>query len=148
MPVALCIISAGRGTVKSHTGMATACRGLDGGAPSGELPEAAPPFVCDPEIGITLPEGFCGVVFARNVGRARHLVVNDNGDGWLDVEVRGVARVRRRGGGGRVRVKSSRSPRLCCACTGRPRPHPEGIGTDRVLSRAPGRLDGARGPYL
>ena len=40
-------------------------------------------FDCDPDLGITLAEGFCGVLFAENLGRARHLAVNDNGDVYV-----------------------------------------------------------------
>src|SRR5207237_5421174 len=36
---------------------------------------------CDPgNAGLTLPEGFCAVVVADQVGTARHLVVAPNGD--------------------------------------------------------------------
>lgn len=39
---------------------------------------------CDPDNGgITLPRGFCALVVADNVGRARHLVVRRNGDIYL-----------------------------------------------------------------
>ena len=35
---------------------------------------------CDVDTGLTLPPGFCALVVAENVGRARHLVVRSNGD--------------------------------------------------------------------
>ena len=35
--------------------------------------------------GITLPEGFCALVVAENLGRARHLVVADNGDVYVAI---------------------------------------------------------------
>ncbi|WP_411281781.1 hypothetical protein [Gemmatimonas sp.] len=38
-------------------------------------------LVCDADNGgLELPSGFCAVVVAKDVGRARHLVVNTNGD--------------------------------------------------------------------
>jgi glucose/arabinose dehydrogenase len=41
----------------------------------------APPPPCDPDNGgITLPEGFCALVVADSIGRARHLEVAANGD--------------------------------------------------------------------
>ena len=41
---------------------------------------------CDPENGgITLPQGFCALVVAENVGRARHLVVRRNGDLYVAI---------------------------------------------------------------
>lgn len=39
--------------------------------------------------GLTLPEGFCALVVAESVGRARHLTVADNGD--LYVAIRNLA---------------------------------------------------------
>src|SRR5688572_12979902 len=34
--------------------------------------------------GITLPPGFCATVFADNIGHARHIVVNANGDVYVN----------------------------------------------------------------
>ena len=34
--------------------------------------------------GITLPDGFCATVFADTIGHARHIVVNSNGDVYVD----------------------------------------------------------------
>ena len=42
--------------------------------------------------GLTLPEGFCALVVAESVGRARHLTVADNGD--LYVAIRNLADAR------------------------------------------------------
>ncbi len=43
--------------------------------------QAAPGFTCDADNGgIQLPEGFCAVVVADSLGRARHITVRDNGD--------------------------------------------------------------------
>src|SRR2546421_2424817 len=51
---------------------------------------------CDPgNAGLTLPDGFCAVVVADQVGTARHLAVAPNGD--LFVAIAG-----RRSGSGRV----------------------------------------------
>ena len=36
--------------------------------------------------GITLPQGFSAVVFADDLGRARHLAVNSNGDVYVKLE--------------------------------------------------------------
>ncbi|OLB59128.1 MAG: sorbosone dehydrogenase [Gemmatimonadetes bacterium 13_2_20CM_2_69_23] len=42
---------------------------------------------CDPDNGgITLPDGFCAVVLADQVGRARHLAVAPNGDVFVALE--------------------------------------------------------------
>src|SRR5207244_10273080 len=42
---------------------------------------------CDPDNGgITLPDGFCAVVVADQVGRARHLAVAANGDIFVALE--------------------------------------------------------------
>ncbi|HKK09159.1 MAG TPA: PQQ-dependent sugar dehydrogenase [Gemmatimonadota bacterium] len=47
--------------------------------PAGGAPAAAP--ACDPDDGgLALPDGFCALVVARDVGAARHLVVAANGD--------------------------------------------------------------------
>ena len=35
------------------------------------------------DIGITLPKGFKAYIFADNIGRARHITVNDNGDVYV-----------------------------------------------------------------
>lgn len=40
---------------------------------------------CDPDNGgITVPEGFCAVVVAEELGEARHLAVRDNGDIYVN----------------------------------------------------------------
>ncbi|MGB9429183.1 MAG: PQQ-dependent sugar dehydrogenase [Gammaproteobacteria bacterium] len=45
---------------------------------------AAKPASCDADNGgITLPKGFCATVFADNLGTARHIVVNSNGDVYV-----------------------------------------------------------------
>jgi glucose/arabinose dehydrogenase len=53
------------------------------GTGGGEMAHAPAPLACEPDLGITLPDGFCGVVFANNLGRARHIAVNDNGDVYV-----------------------------------------------------------------
>jgi len=40
----------------------------------------------DENAGLTLPQGFKATVFAENLGRARHLVVNSNGDVYVKLE--------------------------------------------------------------
>jgi glucose/arabinose dehydrogenase len=49
---------------------------------------AVPPLPeCDPENGgLTLAEGFCAAIFADGIGVARHLVVAENGDVWVNLE--------------------------------------------------------------
>src|SRR5688500_16813375 len=34
--------------------------------------------------GITLPTGFCATIFADSIGHARHIVVNSNGDVYVN----------------------------------------------------------------
>src|SRR4029077_14769219 len=42
---------------------------------------------CDPgNGGLTLPQGFCAVVVAENLGPARHLVVAPNGDLYVSIQ--------------------------------------------------------------
>ena len=42
---------------------------------------------CDADnAGLTLPPGFCAVVVARNVGRARHMAVRGNGDLYVAID--------------------------------------------------------------
>src|SRR5436853_7211268 len=38
------------------------------------------------DAGITVPKGFKAIVFADTLGRARHLVVNTNGDVYVKLE--------------------------------------------------------------
>ncbi|HEX6940670.1 MAG TPA: PQQ-dependent sugar dehydrogenase [Longimicrobiales bacterium] len=53
---------------------------LSAGAAAAQTPRAGRP-ACDPDNGgITLPDGFCALVVADDVGPARHLVVAPNGD--------------------------------------------------------------------
>jgi glucose/arabinose dehydrogenase len=52
----------------------------------GQGATAAPPVECDPDnAGLTLPPGFCALVVAENVGRARHLAVTRAGDIYVAV---------------------------------------------------------------
>ncbi len=61
-----------------------ACGSPGGDEPATETTDFTPPtFDCAPEIGLTLPEGFCGVVFADGLGRARHLAVTESGDVYV-----------------------------------------------------------------
>lgn len=50
---------------------------------------------CDPDNGgLTLPEGFCAVVVADEIGAARHLTVAPNGDVFVALRDGGVAALR------------------------------------------------------
>jgi glucose/arabinose dehydrogenase len=69
---------------------------------------AAP--VCDSDNGgITLPQGFCALVAADNLGTARHLVVAPNGDVYVALqgtgEMGGVAALRDTNGDGKFEVR-------------------------------------------
>ena len=45
---------------------------------------------CDPDNGgITLPQGFCALVVADDVGTARHMAVASNGDLFVATQTRG-----------------------------------------------------------
>ena len=64
---------------------------------------------CDDDNGgIQLPDGFCGFVVADNLGRARHLTVNDNGDIYVALrqptEEGGIVALRDTTGNGRADV--------------------------------------------
>ncbi|MGH7664333.1 MAG: PQQ-dependent sugar dehydrogenase [Gemmatimonadaceae bacterium] len=64
-----------------------ACNAQSGGADaaSDTLATAAPVAVscADGNGGITLPDGFCATVFADSLGRARHIVVQADGDVYV-----------------------------------------------------------------
>jgi hypothetical protein len=48
---------------------------------------AADPSLCaDDNGGLTLPNGFCAVIVASNVGRARHMAVRANGDLYVAID--------------------------------------------------------------
>src|SRR5678815_2687668 len=67
-------------------------------------------IVCDPgNGGITLPAGFCAVVAADNLGTARHLVVNANGDVYVALQAKpgGVVALRDANGDGKFEIKES-----------------------------------------
>jgi len=58
-------------------------------APRGSSTSAAALPPCDPDNGgLKLPQGFCAVVVADNLGRARHIAVTPNGDFY--VRIRGA----------------------------------------------------------
>lgn len=79
-------------------------------AAAGALPlslaaaQSASPVSCDPgNAGLTLPDGFCALVFADAVGRARHIAVAPNGDVFIALRTsRGTE-----GGGGVVALRDS-----------------------------------------
>ena len=61
-----------------------ACGSPGGDGPATGTVDFAPPqFDCEPDIGLTLPEGFCGVIFADGLGRVRHLVATESGDVYV-----------------------------------------------------------------
>ncbi|HXF95627.1 MAG TPA: PQQ-dependent sugar dehydrogenase [Gemmatimonadales bacterium] len=74
-------------------------------APRGWAQGRLPP--CDPDnAGLTLPLGFCALIVADSVGRARHLVVAENGDVFVALrgERGGVLALRDTTGDGRADV--------------------------------------------
>lgn len=79
-------------------------------APQGQRaagpPGRAAALQCDPDDGgLALPEGFCAVVVARDIGAARHLAVAGNGDVFVAVGGRsggGVVALRDTTGDGRA----------------------------------------------
>jgi glucose/arabinose dehydrogenase len=80
------------------------------GRPSAE--RAASSVTCDADNGgITLPAGFCAVVVADQVGRARHLATSQNGDVYVAIETStpaapgGVLALRDRDRDGRADLK-------------------------------------------
>lgn len=88
--------------------------GLVGCAASGMESQAAG-AACDPDnAGLTLPDGFCALVVARDLGRPRHLAVASNGDVFIAVrgEEGGVLALRDTTGDGRADVRTwfARSP--------------------------------------
>jgi glucose/arabinose dehydrogenase len=62
----------------------------------------------DDNAGLTLPQGFKATVFADNLGHARHLVVNSNGDVYVKLERlkngKGIYRLRHSNSSGPVSV--------------------------------------------
>ena len=83
---------------------------LSGGPP---VRPTAPLPACDPgNAGLTLPEGFCAVVVADQVGAARHLVVAPNGDVFVALAggrsgSGGVLALRDTSGDGRADVRQT-----------------------------------------
>ena len=71
----------------------------------------AVPFACDPDnAGLTLPEGFCALVAADDLGTARHAVVAPNGDLYVALQsgrgkTGGVVALRDENGDGRFEIK-------------------------------------------
>lgn len=53
-----------------------------------------PPAACTRESGLVLPEGFCAVVVARDLGRTRHLTVSPAGDVYVALANGGVVALR------------------------------------------------------
>lgn len=77
--------------------LASACLGFESicvGCATESPDRTSPPPQCAADnAGLTLPDGFCAVVFADSVGRARHIVVSEDGDVFV-----ALARSRRQEG--------------------------------------------------
>ncbi len=73
-----------------------------------EQPATDKGFVkCDPDnAGLQLPDGFCAFLVADNLGRARHLTVNDNGDIYVALRGNkgGIVALRDTNGDGRADI--------------------------------------------
>lgn len=71
-----------------------------------DLQTASPNLACEPDnAGITLPEGFCAVLVADELGRARHLDVTEDGDVYVALregENGGIIALRDTDGDGRA----------------------------------------------
>lgn len=87
------ITRAARGAVCSPAALATvlalaACVKTEGIPPADSagsaLSTAASAACMGDNGGITLPNGFCATVFADTIGHARHIVVNSNGDVYVN----------------------------------------------------------------
>jgi len=96
VPLALAALLAACGgdreAVRSAEARTTASTPRPGAAPSAQVAAATPPR-CDADNGgITLPRGFCAIVFADVDGSPRHIAVAPNGDVY-------VALTQRRSGG-------------------------------------------------
>lgn len=80
------------------------------GTPPADVTTASPDgIICAPDNGgLTLPDGFCAVVVADSIGRARHLAVRDNGDVYVMlsrwVDGAGIVALRDTTGDGRADV--------------------------------------------
>src|SRR5215204_6761198 len=76
------------------TGLTISCTDATGpsrapgaGTSSDRRPGAAGAIQCDPDNGgLTLPGGFCALVVAKDVGRARHMAVRPNGDLYVAID--------------------------------------------------------------
>lgn len=71
-----------------------------GGAPR-------PPAACTRSSGLVLPEGFCAIVVARDLGRTRHLTVTPAGDVFVALANGGVVALRDANGDGIAEVKKT-----------------------------------------
>ena len=67
-----------------------------------------PAIACDPDNGgLKLPQGFCALVVATDVGPARHIAVASNGDLYVATESRGGGRGAPETGGGVVALRDA-----------------------------------------
>ena len=87
-------------------GLVVAIAACDSAEPVGEAERRAPASpACDPDDGgLRLPTGFCALVVADDLGRARHLAVGGNGDVFVAIrgEGGGVVALRDSDGDGRA----------------------------------------------
>lgn len=92
---------------------------LLGASMSSAAPRSHPAAaVCDTDNGgLTLPQGFCAVVVARDVGRARHMTVRPNGDLYVALDnapdgsvIGGVLALRDTNGDGRADLQQRFGP--------------------------------------
>ena len=77
---------------------------------AGPALHAATPLACDPDAGLTLPDGFCALVAADGLGTARHAVAAPNGDLYVALQsgkgkTGGVVALRDENGDGRFETK-------------------------------------------
>lgn len=68
---------------------------------------ASPPATCTRTSGLTLPEGFCAIRVAEQLGDLRHLTVAANGDLFVSLDDNGIVALRDTDGDGRADVRRS-----------------------------------------
>jgi glucose/arabinose dehydrogenase len=70
-------------------------------------PVASPPASCTRTSGLVLPEGFCAIVVAQQLGRPRWITVGPGGDVFVALADGGVVALRDSDGDGKADVKKS-----------------------------------------
>ena len=66
---------------------------------------ASPPTTCTRTSGLTLPEGFCAILVADQLGDLRHLTVAANGDLFVSLNDNGIVALRDTDGDGRADLR-------------------------------------------